>query len=159
MRKLFLTIIVLLLCMPALAGKDDKEFKTGKIVTLQMEITLASQDNYPLFHGDGRDAYGMTGTGTFSATPPYMRSYLVVLDTAEETITLKGSWEASGKRPDLQCPSEVQYHLEGSESVRIADRNNRKFVFKVVKREPKPAAPQQPPAAQSAPVQPVMPQK
>jgi hypothetical protein len=156
MRRIILIAILLSLSLPAFAGKDkDKEFKTGKIVDLQTQDQQASNYNDPRFNtttstNPGMSNSGMSASGgSFSSAPAHFVNINVLLETPDEMIWLKGSWEASYAQPELKNLSDVQYRLQGPKFVELIDVRKHKYEFQVVKRLAKPKTPA--PATQPAP--------
>lgn len=152
LREVVLIMALITLCLPLYAGKNDKdkEFKTGKILQVQTAQAATPPRGYIEPTDVGHNPYSGVDTGSRSTLPAsHFVNYAVLLDTGEETITLKGSFEDSQSQPDIKGIGEVQYRLRGSERVQVLDRHKRKFDFTVVKRDPKPNAAPAVPAASS----------
>ncbi len=152
--KVILIVAAIALCLPGYAGKNDndKEFKTGKVLQIQIAQAAPPRNGYIEPTAVNHNPYAGVETGSTSVLPAsYSVIFAVLLDTGEETITMRGSFEDNNGQPDIKGASELQYRLRGSDRVQVLDRRNRKFEFKVMNREPKPPAAQATSAASSTP--------
>lgn len=144
MKQIILAIIVLTLSIPLLAGDKGKEWKTGRIVKVQVQdMQSADYKNPHNTAGAGKEAMdpgastGGPAGGSFSNAPAHFNRYNVLFETETDAMIISMSREISFKQPELKQDAELKYKLQGSSAIEIIDGSGKKVDFKVVKHLPK----------------------
>jgi hypothetical protein len=144
MKRIILAIIVLTLSIPLVAGDKNKDWKTGRVVKIQVQdMQSADYKNSNNSAGAGKEAMdpgastgGPTG-GSFSSAPTHFNRYNVLFETETDAMILSTSKEISFRQPDLKQDAELKYKMQGSNAIEIIDSSGRKTDFKVIKHLPK----------------------
>ncbi len=146
MKKLALLSLLLLLCLPLLAQKKekDKDWKTGKIVEVKVQDMQAENYKNPNSidkTGQGAVDAGSTGVsgGSFTSAPAHFVTYNLLFETDDEFFYLRLSREVSFKQPDLKIGSIVKYKRQGPKSMEVYDSLDRKYEYQIIKHDKKSA--------------------